>query len=68
MLASGTPKQQMDPTAKPKMLIIPLLRIKAIRVGKARGITVACGQGQRKEDALGNDSLSVASLRSYVSS
>jgi hypothetical protein len=36
------------------MLIIAPFGIKAIRIGEPRGITVASGQGQREERALGN--------------
>ncbi len=47
-------KADMDATAKPQVLIIAPLRIKAIRVREPRRVTVARGQGQRDQHPLGN--------------
>src|SRR5579859_5999621 len=48
-------KADMDATAKPQVLIIAPLRIKAIWVREPCRVTVARGQGQREEHALRND-------------
>src|SRR5258706_1787113 len=47
-------KADMDATAKPQVLIIAPLGIKAIRVREPHRVTIARGQGQRDQHALGN--------------
>src|ERR1700726_2611616 len=47
-------KANMDATAKPQVLIIAPLGIKTIRVREPRRVTVARGQSQRDQHALGN--------------
>src|SRR5260370_11630131 len=55
-------KADMDATAKPQVLIIAPLGIEAIRVRKPRRVTVARGQSQRDQNALGDGGPSQGNL------